>query len=112
MRNNVEQDLYTQPVLSELKEQENEAITLERVVVETLPTFTQRNGVYSWDCQVYAEPNIFEQERNQRYQLHARTYANDAKKKRLRPGDIITLTGFPILRRSKLPEAVNNLFIT
>lgn len=97
----VEQDSYSQPALTGLEEDTPAEITLEQVVVETLPIFSQHKGVNTWDCQGFAGPDIFHQERSEHWQLHARTYATEAKKQRLRPGDIVTLSGIPSMQEIK-----------
>src|SRR5579859_4305102 len=83
------------------QEEKPETITLEACIVEALPTY-RRGKVPTWDCVVYAPPDIFHQERNETYHVHATTYAQEANKKRLRPGDIVTLTGFPSTQELEL----------
>ena len=93
MSQSPDQDRYIQPSLAGFEEEMREETLLEHVVVETLPTLKQRKKGVEWDCQVYAPPDIFNQERSVFYEVHARSYAREAKKKNLRPGDIVTLTG-------------------
>ncbi len=89
-----EQDRYEQPFLAGFEDGwGREESLLEHVVVETLPTFTQRKSGGEWECIVYAQPDIFNQERSEYYHVQAsRVYAREAKRKKLRPGDLVNLT--------------------
>ncbi len=51
---------------------------------------------------MYAPPDLFHQEQNDTYQLHATTYATEVKRKRLKPGDVVTITGIPSTQRITL----------
>ncbi len=90
-----EDESFVQPALLQFAEAHDPETILERVVVETMPIFKQRKAGSEWTCQVYAPADIFNQERNEQYQHLARAYAHEAKKHRLRPGDIVTLHGTP-----------------
>src|SRR2546421_298354 len=84
---------YHQPTLEGLEAPPEEETVLEHVIVESLPTYRKNGKGYEWDCVVYCPPDIFHQDRNDTYEVHAKSYAAEAKKKRLRPGDIVTLKG-------------------
>ena len=77
----------------------------ENVVVETLPIWKnlQRSG-NEWHCRMYAQPDLFNQERSDYFEVHARSYAKEAKKKDLRPGDVVTLTGIQKTQEIKLAD--------
>jgi uncharacterized protein YfaQ (DUF2300 family) len=90
-----EQEFFLQSPLFASQEQPVEEIVLERVVVETQPVWTKRKTGAVWQCQVHAPPDLFHQERDETYQVQARSFANEARKKQLRPGDIVTLRGIP-----------------
>ncbi len=111
-----EQSEYNQLFFSELEEEKTEEITLENVVVEALPTVKMKKGMVEWDTLVFCQPDIFHQERNDYYEVHARTYASEAKKKRLRPGDVVTLKGVPSVQEIPLEsgevKSINHLTVT
>ena len=94
MERELEHDEYQQQLLfADLEQGKREEMTLENAVVESLPIWKKHGKSYEWGCVVYCPPDIFNQERNDSYEVHARTYALEAKKKRLRPGDVLTLKG-------------------
>lgn len=72
-----------------------EVITLERCQVTTPPTYSKKGNGYLWDCVVQVLPDLFNQEQNGTYHLHAATYAKEANRKRVQPGDILLLRGIP-----------------
>jgi hypothetical protein len=88
-----EHDSYYQPQLEGLTTEAKEEMTLEHVMVTSQPTYRKNGNGYAWDCVVSCQPDIFHQDRNETYEVHAKTYAAEAKKKRLRPGDLVTLKG-------------------
>jgi hypothetical protein len=90
-----EQERFSQSPLFQPEDGRVEEMLLERVVVETQPVFTQRQSGSVWECQVHAPSDIFHQERNETYQVQARSFAKEARRKQLRPGDIVTLRGIP-----------------
>jgi hypothetical protein len=90
-----EQNSYTQPTLSGLEAEGSQEELLERVTIEAVPTWKQRQVGSEWHCRVYTPPDIFHQERNDHYELHTRSYAKAAKRLNLLPGDTVTLTGTP-----------------
>lgn len=49
---------------------------------------------HEWHCSLYAPPDIFNQDRDELVEAHATTYAEEASRKRLRPGDRVVLKGF------------------
>ncbi|SRR6266487_1913613 len=89
---------------------------MEYVVVENLPTYRKNGKGYEWGCVVYCPPDIFNQDRNETYEVHAKTYAGEAKKKRLRPGDIVTIKGSKYIQEIQLnggeERVVNHLTVT
>lgn len=95
MERKIEQGGYHQLFFAGLETERGEETVLENVVVESLPTWTKSGNSYIWECAVYCPSDIFHQERDEYVELHARAYAAEAKKKRLRPGDTVTLRGFP-----------------
>jgi hypothetical protein len=84
---------YQQQTLTGLEEETYEETILEHCIVESLPMYRKNGRGYEWDCAVYCPPDIFHQERNEYYQAHAKTFAKEAHKKHLRPGDAVLLKG-------------------
>ncbi len=84
---------YHQPSLDGLAVMTEPETILDHAMVESLPAYRKQGKGAEWGCAVSCPPDIFHQDRNDSYQVHARTYAPEAKKKRLRPGDIVTLRG-------------------
>lgn len=76
-------------------------ITLERCVVTVLPTYRKKGQGYQWECVVKELPDLFNQESEETYHLHAATYAKEAHSKRLRPGDVLQLWG--VISTQELP---------
>ncbi len=70
-------------------------MTLDYCIVTTQPTYAKNGKGYVWDCAIYAPPDLLNQDRNETYHLHASNYAQEANKKRLKPGDVVLLTGVP-----------------
>src|ERR1700730_13598590 len=62
--------------------------TLDCCIVTTRPTYKKHGQGMQWDCSVYAPPDIFQQDRDMTYSLHATTYAHEAQGKHLKPGDV------------------------
>src|SRR5450755_1404499 len=91
-------------------------MTLEHVLVTSQPTYRKNGNGYAWDCVVSCQPDIFNQDRNETYEVHAKTYAPEAKKKRLRPGDIVTMKGARYTQEVQLnggeERIINNLTVT
>jgi hypothetical protein len=88
-----DEPLFQQLAFEGLAELEPEPIVVEHCIVIQAPTYHKNKQGTLWECVVYAPPDLFHQEQNDTYQLHATTYANEAKKKRLKPGDVVTVTG-------------------
>src|SRR5437879_7498774 len=82
-----------QLTFSGLEALEPEKVTVEHAIVTKEPTYAKRKNGALWNCAVYAPPDLFHQEQNDTYQLAATTYASDANRKRLKPGDVVTVTG-------------------
>ena len=72
---------------------EPEPIVVEHCIVTSEPIYVKQKKGAVWECAVHAPPDLFHQEQDDTYQLHATAYAVEAKKKRLRPGDVVTATG-------------------
>ncbi len=84
---------YSQPSFEGLKFETRQDTMLEWVIVESLPTYRKNGKGYAWECVVSCPPDIFHQGRNETYTIRANTYAPKAHKKRLRPGDMVTIKG-------------------
>jgi hypothetical protein len=82
--------------------QEPETIVIEHCIITNKPTFRTSKHGNTGVCAVYAPPILFAPEREETYQLHATTYADEAKKKRLKPGDVVTVTGTLTLQQITL----------
>jgi len=82
-----------QLTFSGLEDLDAEKITVERCLVTREPTYAKRKKGAVRECAVYAPPDLFHQEQNDTYQLHATTYASEVNKKRLKLGDVVTVTG-------------------
>jgi hypothetical protein len=95
MESELEQEEYQQLLFAGLEQEKQEEVIIENAVVESLPIWKKHGSSYEWGCVVSCPPDIFNQERNDSYEVLARTYALEAKKKRLRPGDVVTLKGLP-----------------
>jgi|SRR5579859_538688 len=76
-------------------ETETHEIALFNCVVATEPIYKKEGKSYEWHCTVSAPPDIFSQEHETSYELHAKQYAKEAHRKRLHSGDVIHITGIP-----------------
>jgi hypothetical protein len=107
---------YTQMTFAEWEAQPTEEITLDHCIVTALPTYTRNGKGYTWDCSVHVPPDLFNQERNDMYQVHAGTYAKEAHKKKVRPGDVVMLTGTPYTQEITLQggetQTINHLTVS
>jgi len=90
---NGKENEITPSLFDGLEAEKPEEETLEYAVVQSLPVWKKEGKTTEWQCRVYCPPDIFNQDRNASYVLHARTYAAEAKKQRLRPGDVATVRG-------------------
>ncbi len=99
---------------------EPEPIVVEHCIVTSEPIYVKQKKGAVWKCAVHAPPDLFHQEQDDTYQLHATIYATEAKKKRLRPGDVVTVTGTMSMQRIALQNgttheikhlAVSNLLV-
>jgi hypothetical protein len=81
---------------------EPEPMVVEHCIVTSEPVYAKQKKGAVWECAVHVSPDLFHQEQDDTYQLHATTYATEAKKKRLRPGDIVTVTGTLSIQRIAL----------
>jgi hypothetical protein len=95
MESELEQEEYQQLLFAGLEQEKQEEVTLENAVVQSLPIWKKQDKSYEWGCSIFCPPDIFNQDRSDTYEVHSRTYALEAKKKRLRPGDVVTLKGMP-----------------
>ncbi len=93
---------YSQPSFEGLKIETRQDTMLEWVIVESLPTYRKNGKGYAWECVVSCPPDIFHQGRNETYTIRANTYASEAHKKRLRPGDMVTIKGVSHLQEIQL----------
>ena len=105
MERESEQEEYQQLLFAGLEQEKREEVIVENAVVESLPIWKKQGNGYEWGCVVYCPPDIFNQERSDTYEVHARTYALEAKKKRLRPGDVIMLKGLPYTQEIETAKA-------
>jgi hypothetical protein len=88
-----EQEAFVQPTLEGFEAQTEEETLLEACIITALPVYTKRGKQEQWHCSVYAPPDIFNQDRDIAYEVHATGYAQEAKRKNLKPGDVVTLRG-------------------
>ena len=93
MEREQDHDEYQQLLFAGLEYEKQEEVTLENTVVQSLPIWEKHGKSYEWGCSVYFPPDIFNQDRSDHYEVHTTAYALEAKKKRLRPGDVVTLKG-------------------
>jgi hypothetical protein len=115
MERELEQEEYQQLLFAGPEHEKLEEVTLENAVVQSLPTWEKHGKSYEWGCSIYWPPDIFNQERNDSYEVHARTYALEAKKKRLRPGDVVTIKGMPYtqeLETAKGKKTINHFTVS
>jgi hypothetical protein len=91
-------------------------IILDRCLVTSQPTYTKKGKGYQWDCIVRTLPDLFNQEQNETYHLHAATSAKEASKKRVQPGDILLLRGIPYSQELPLQsgetQTINHLTVS
>src|SRR5437016_5654334 len=85
--------IYSQPTFEGFETEENTETTLENCVVAARPTYKKVGQAHEWHCSLYAPPDIFHQDRDELVEAHATTYAEEANRKRLRPGDRVVLKG-------------------
>lgn len=90
---NQQGEAFIQPALEGLETETASETILENCMVTTRPLYKKHGQGMLWECSVYAPPDIFNQERDMRYQLHTTTYAQEAQGKHLKPGDVVTLRG-------------------
>jgi hypothetical protein len=95
---------------------EPEPIVVEHCIVTSEPIYSKLKKGAVWECAVHVSPDLFHQEQDDIYQLHATIYATEAKKKRLRPGDIVTVIGTLSIQRIALQngttQEVKHLAVT
>ena len=101
---NGKENEYTESLFTGLEAEKPKEETLEYAVVQSLPVWKKEGKTTEWQCRVYCPPDIFNQERNASYLLHARTYGTEAKKKRLRPGDVATIRGVAYTQEVETPK--------
>jgi hypothetical protein len=70
-------------------------ITLDRCIITAQPTYSKKGKGFLWDCVVQALPDLFNQDENTVYHLHATAFAKEANKRHLQPGDVVQLMGIP-----------------
>ena len=66
---------------------------LEHCIVTARPTYHKNGHGYEWHCSLSAPPDIFHQDRDELVEAHAGTYAPEAQRHHLRPGDWVDLKG-------------------
>lgn len=64
---------------------------LANCIVAARPLYKKAGHGHEWQCSLYAPPDIFHQDRDELVEAHATNYAETANRKRLRPGDRLTL---------------------
>jgi hypothetical protein len=96
-----EQNDYNQLSLEGFAGQSKEEVSLPYGIVEAMPTFTKNGKGSEWRCVVRVPADLWTEEERV-YELRATSYATEAKKKRLRPGDAVSLTGTPCVQEIPL----------
>ncbi len=86
--------------------QEPETMVVEHCIITDESTFRTSKHGNGWECAAYAPPILFAPEREETYRLHTSTYATEAKKKQLRSGDVVTVTGTMSIQRVTLQNGV------
>ncbi len=94
------QETYEQPMLTGLETEQPEEVTLDNCLVTARPTYTKHGKTHLWKCSLAAEPDIFHPDRNELVEIHKTTCAEAAHKKRLRPGDRVSVKG--VLQQEEL----------
>lgn len=92
---------YHQLVFEGFSGQPEEEKTLPYGIVEETPTVTKNGRGSEWRCVVRVPSDLWTEEETI-YELRATGFATEAKKKRLRPGDVVCLTGTPSVQEMAL----------
>lgn len=90
-------------------------IVLDRCRVLTSPTYVKKGKGYVWDCLVHTLPVLFDLDQDKDYQLHASTYAKEANKAKIKPGDLIAACGIPstqeLILQDGTPQTIYHLSV-
>jgi hypothetical protein len=78
-----------------------EEVALPYGIVEEMPTFTKNGKGQEWRCIVRVPTDLWTEEEPV-IEVRATVYANEARKKHLRPGDAISLIGVPSVQEIAL----------
>jgi len=92
---------YNQIDLS-LEPEKPREITIENCMVQTLPTVEQvKKGVREWRCGFSAPSDLWHQDRDELIEARASSpeSVTQAVGKRLKPGDMVTITGLVTLQQ-------------
>jgi hypothetical protein len=84
-----------------LTAQTKEEMSLSYCLVEAMPTMKKNNTGPEWRCVVRVPADLWTEE-ERLYELRATAYAKKAQKHRLRPSDVVALTGMPSLKEIPL----------
>jgi hypothetical protein len=102
MANTPDRNEYNQLSLEGFAGQPKEReVLLPYGIVEETPTFTKNGKGSEWRCVVRVPADLWTEEERV-YELRATSYATEARKHRLRPGDAVCLTGTPSVQEIPL----------
>lgn len=89
----VQADDYEQASFG-LETEPPQPVTFYNCVVKGTPSLKTRKHEVEWRCSIYGQPDLWQQERDDIIEARTSTQALMAHKKRLQPGDVVTLTGY------------------
>ncbi len=93
-RNETGRNGYRQPTLDGLEAPEPEETELANCLVLSRPEYTDTGKKHEWVCTIHAQPSIFQPETDTVFLASASNeLAVKARRKRLKPGDRVVLTG-------------------
>ncbi len=98
-RNETEQNGYTQPTLDGLEAPSSEETELANCLELSQPVYKDTGNEQEWVCRVHAQQSIFQLDTDTVFlSLASNGLAISARRKSLKPGDRVVLTGITTSR--------------
>ena len=116
-RNETGHNGYTQPLLDGLEAATPEETALDNCLVLSRPAYTDTGTKHEWTCAVHAQPSLFQPETDSVFLASATNGgAVKARRKSLKPGDRVALTGVVTCQTIDFPngetQTINCIVLT
>ena len=117
VRNETGRNGYTQPTLDGLEAAKPEETELANCLVLSRPIYQDTGKKQEWSCAIHAQPSIFQPETDTVFLAAASSdLAVTARRKSLKPGDRVVLTGTVISQTITFPNGetrtINRITLT